>query len=104
MNAIGYAIGIIVGVAFAALVIAASSLIEGYCLHVLWGWFIVPMGAKPIGIAMAIGISLVVGMLTHQHIPKPKEVHKDDKWNCVAKVFAWPFVMLAIGYVVKLFM
>lgn len=41
------------------------SIWRGYVLSILWGWFAVPyLGAPPIGVAVAIGISLLVGMLT----------------------------------------
>lgn len=31
-----------------------------------WGWFIVPFGVEPIGYAHALGISVFIGLLTHE--------------------------------------
>lgn len=42
-----------------------ESLVRGLVLAQLWAWFLVPnLGAPPIGVAQAIGIALIVSMLT----------------------------------------
>lgn len=44
-------------------------LLNGWVLTKLWAWFIVTgFGVEPIGIATALGISLIVSMM----VPKPK--------------------------------
>ena len=42
------------------------SVLRGFVLSQLWGWFLVPLGATAINIPLAIGIALIVGLLTHQ--------------------------------------
>lgn len=43
--------------------------LRGWVLSRLWFWFAVPIfGLTPLGIAQAIGVSLIVWMLTHQNI------------------------------------
>ncbi len=44
------------------------TIIHGLLLKLFWGWFVVPLGVPAIGVAHALGISLVVSMLTHQRI------------------------------------
>lgn len=38
----------------------------GLVLTKLWVWFVVPLGPPPIGVAHALGIAVLVGLLTHQ--------------------------------------
>ena len=47
--------------------ITPLAVLRGWVLSILWGWFLVPVGVRPIGIAHAIGVSILISMLTHQH-------------------------------------
>ena len=58
---LGGAVGI-----FALLVI--SSLLRGFVLVKIWGWFIVPLFHLPVlTLLPAIGLALVVGFMTYQY-------------------------------------
>jgi hypothetical protein len=40
------------------------TILRGWTISVVWGWFIVPMGAPSIGIAQAIGLSCFASIFT----------------------------------------
>jgi hypothetical protein len=47
--------------------VVLSTLLRGYALSVLWGWFMVPtLGLPHLSVAQAIGIAIVVSFLTYQ--------------------------------------
>ena len=55
-----------------------GTIFEGYVLSVLWQWFIVPaVGLPAISVVQAIGIALVVSLLTNQH-KVPKETDPEE--------------------------
>lgn len=84
--------------------IAASFLaatIEGFVLSVLWGWFIVPVFHAPhLRIPYAIGLALVVGMLTHR-TRKPEDTPETSYVLLNGLVLPWLFLLM--GCLVKLF-
>jgi hypothetical protein len=53
------------GVAVAALMaVPFLAVLRGWVLSILWAWFMVPLGMRPIGIAHAIGVGILVSMFT----------------------------------------
>ena len=86
---------------------ALSSIFNGYALKVLWGWFIVPIFHLPfLNIPSAIGISLVVGYLTKQ---ADSYVDKDKSagvriGESFLRAFLQPAIALFIGWIVQKFM
>lgn len=85
-----------------------SSVWRGYVLTILWVWFVVPVFHLPaLGIVTAIGISLVVSFLTHQHRPEnPADTRGAGEKFGESIVFAllWPAMTLLIGWAVHLFL
>lgn len=94
-------------VGFPALLVL-SSMWRGYVLSVLWGWFAVPyLGAPPIGVAAAIGISLLVGMLTNHRTGN--EATKDGSTSerllsAMAIALIAPALTLLFGWIVTKFL
>lgn len=43
----------------------AALLVEPYVLMLLWGWFVVPLGARPLTYWLAMGLGLVIALTTH---------------------------------------
>lgn len=77
-------------------------LLNGYALSVLWAWFMVPVFHLPeIGIAQASGISLVVGMMTHQVTPVDKE---REWWEEPITILGRPLIALLLGAIWKSFL
>ena len=78
-----------------------AAVLEGWVLTVLWGWFIVPaFGVPGLRIPYAIGLALLVGMLTHR---VRKEEHQPDTAHVLAHGLVMPFLYLGLGWFVKLF-
>jgi hypothetical protein len=67
MEVLAALLALIIGAFIVLLFIAGSSIIYGMTLSVLWGWFMVPLFHLPrLGIAQAIGLSLVISYATYQ--------------------------------------
>ena len=80
---------------------------RGWVLTKLWAWFVVPVfGLPALGIATAIGLSVVVGYLVY-HMDDSVKVER-EKWAAfgypVSVMFLHPAIALGIGWMVTLFM
>ena len=95
------AVAIIVPVLFAVLV--PIVLWQGYVLWVMWGWFIVPLGAPEISVPWAIGFASVAHLL-HPTVHNPEAKDNATRWGRIAEPFLQPALILLIGYVAKSFM
>lgn len=88
------------------LLLAFIAIIRGAVLSVLWGWFIEPLGVPAINVAGAIGIAVIVAMLT-QRKADAEEEKKPAMLRITEAVtidfFGAAFALL-IGYVVHLFL
>ena len=75
---------------------------EGLVFSLLWKWFVVPVfGAPVLTIGYAIGVSLIVGMLTAK---VRKQEHSPDVVEVLSQGLATPLVFLVIGWIVKAFL
>lgn len=104
MNAFALFVGFasIIGI-----VMILSSILNGWVLSVLWGWFIVPtFGAPSISIVQAIGIALVVSFLTRKTDTKDDDTRSTKEKFAVASiaVFIAPAFALFFGWIVHFFM
>ena len=88
------------GVVVSILLVAPLALLRGFVLKILWAWFVIPLGVMPLGLAHAIGFSVIVGLLT-------SACHKEDEkdpWATFAGAMGGPLGALAFGAIVHLFM
>lgn len=87
-------------------ILATGSIVNGFTLSILWGWFLVPaLGIPPINIPQAIGIALVVLYLVRG--AKASDLENSDTppaWKIFLAVLAWSTVCLGIGWIVQLFL
>ena len=81
------------------LAIVPVYIINGFVIAKLW-WFIVPIGLEPIGMAQAIGIGIIISMLTEQHVPSDKN---ESKWMPFIRMYLTPFMALLAGWIVTWF-
>lgn len=87
--------------------IVINSILNGFVLTVLWGWFVVPLfSLPPLNIPQAVGISIILSYLTHQ---KTDTKDKDDGfWSTILSallyIILYPLLVLAIAWVVQLFL
>lgn len=70
-----------------------SSIILAFVLTKLWGWFVVPLGMKPIGMVEALGVSLVATFLTYTYVSNDEEhsALNTQLWSILMSLLAWGF-------------
>lgn len=80
--------------------LALSAILNGFALKTLWGWFVVEtFGLRNLTIPQALGITLVVGFLTHQYVEDNRSFGEQ-----LLSAFVYPVVFLIIGFLYHLFM
>ncbi len=95
--------------------IVVSSLLRGYVLSILWGWFMVPIFHLPVlSVMQAIGIALTISYLIQQtnffnQLKQEQEQDKKKKLRESMKIVTfttiiYPLIALLIGYIVHKFM
>ncbi|MHA2377623.1 MAG: hypothetical protein ACXAB9_15840 [Candidatus Thorarchaeota archaeon] len=79
--------------------------VRGLVLKQLWIWFVTEtFGIIPITSIQAIGLSIVVGFLTHQEYESKKDrTTSEAATSLIVSVFIGPLLALAAGWVVHLF-
>ena len=94
--------------AIAIIVVIVGAFLSGLVISQLWSWFIVDtFGVPKISVPVAIGISLIVGKLTHQEIDK-KESDKTKSIlyklvEAMTTTILGPLLYLVIGWIVYQF-
>ena len=95
---------VVLGIPGFATLIALAAVWRGYVLSVLWGWFMVPgFGVGPLSIPLAIGLSMLIGMLTNHRTMKETE-DPDKKWYPLLAITLSPLLALVLGWVTKQFL
>lgn len=90
-------------VIIAPFVVILSYFINGFVLSKLWEWFIVTQfGIASLSVPAAIGLTIVVGLLTHQ--PQPAKKNEESTLTetivvILAQILA-PFLTLFVGWIV----
>jgi len=98
MKVILLVLGVIVG-------LALLGIWWGYAIHVLWAWFVVPLGVVPIKLAHAYGLSVLFGLfLNTRGLEIGKEKSSDDWATSVTIGIIMPAIGLLFGYIALGFM
>jgi hypothetical protein len=89
-------------VVLAILFMVIAYLLDGFALMLLWNWFMTTTfsGLPALSLVQAIGIGIVIGFLTHQHIPRDKEQQNE----MMVYAIIVPVLSIIIGWVVHLFL
>ncbi len=82
-----------------ALVLAAW---KAFVLSVVWGWFVVPLGAPAIGVLHAYGLMLMLSLVTYS-IDRHKKLEEIATSEKLVFGFVHPAVALAISGAVYFF-
>ena len=78
-------------------------LLNGLVLCQLWQWFVVPLfGLPTLTIAQALGLGTLISYLT-KYVPIGQN-NKATFVEAAVASFGWPLVVLAIGWIVQLFL
>lgn len=94
----------------AVLALTIVTILKGFVLMKLWGWFVVTLfhDVPPLGLVQAIGLALVVGHLTYTDISAlVKEVPEPNLKKIAQEVLKSIFKLmgtLGIGWVILQFM
>jgi len=95
--------------AFVTTIIA--TVVGGLVIQIMWGWFITPLfGILPPTVVQAIGLSYFVSALSPIKVDTKSKTDNEGKsilgqavTACLVAVFQ-PLFLLALGYVVSLFL
>jgi len=96
LSVVGLIIGALVG-------LFLFCIYNAWVLTILWGWFIVPLGVKALGVAHAYGFTVVTGLILGNRGVKENK----DKGDWVSSVATWlllPAVALLFGWIAVGFM
>lgn len=79
-------------------------LVHGFALKSLWNWFVVPwLNLPSLGIGTAIGITLVVSLLTRRVQPKSEVGLKDQLVEGFSQQVGYALISLVIGFIAHQF-
>lgn len=73
-------------------------LFDAFALQIMWGWFVVPLGVPPVGLAHAYGVFLLWLLF------KPIRVREGDVWKSMGKRIVRTLLVLGLGWIVQGFM
>lgn len=87
--------------------VVVASIMNGWVLSILWGWFIVPLFGLPLlSIPESIGFALVIGILSKNQTTSSSK--DKDTSTLVAEIIGYgifsPLFFLFMGWIIKLFL
>jgi len=87
------------------LTLVASTILDGWALRIMWGWFVVPTFHVPtLPLPIAIGITLIISLLAM----RPSAISATDPDGQAVQAFTWaimkPLFTLGIAWIVTLFL
>ncbi len=89
------------GVLLMMAMVALFAVYRGWVFAILWGWFAVPLfGLPALSIPAAIGIAMVVSMLTM----RSSDPAKENQWATFTAQALAPLFALLIGWIAKQYM
>ncbi len=91
-----------IGIVIYFILMPVAIIITGLLLSVFWGWFLVPIGLPAIGIAQALGVSLVVSIMTNHNVPFKD--HELDVMQAISGLFVRPIMYLILGSIYVVFL
>ena len=74
------------------------ALLRGWAVMTLWAWFVVPLGAPALTIWHAVGVSLIVGLLTYQVQYEPADEANELFWTRFSTAILAPLICVGWGW------
>lgn len=68
----------------------------------MWAWFMTPLGAPPLGLAHALGLSATIGLFSPQD--NSEKDSEDGPVVVVLTALLTPVVVVGFGWIFKSFM
>ena len=95
--------GCLGALAYTAVALPLSSIFRGFVIAKLWAWFVsAPFGIRPIGIALAIGLSTLIGLCTYQYEDNEgKKGTVERLVDATLMAILLPSICLLIGWIAK---
>jgi hypothetical protein len=89
-----------------AALVVTMAVMRGWVLSIMWDWFIVPLGVAALSIPAAIGVALVVGLLTHSSSGSnsTEKGELSDRAGRLVGLILSPLLILGMGAIVKRFL
>jgi hypothetical protein len=84
--------------------LAGYSIVSGYVLSVLWGWFFVPLFNAPVlPVVAAMGVAMTVNYMTGHYTKKNSGdvAGLDAVGDAAAHMVCKPLFALGIGWIIK---
>ncbi len=78
------------------LLFVIASCLEGLVLSCLWGWFIVPLGVRPVSILHAIGICVLLDFISY-HYYDYKKSEEVGLASSLSYILIRPAVTFVVG-------
>lgn len=92
------------GTFLVSVLVYAALVVRGFVVSIMWQWFVVPLFHLPeLSIPYAVGLSILVGLLTYQQQPDVEKKSKTDKIVKVLMPIFSPLITLFIAWIVHLF-
>lgn len=89
-------------VSLVVLVTVVLIVINGFIVMNLWNWFMVDLGLPVISIGTAMGVALLVGVLTHQSAhSEDTRSQKDKAYGALYDSLLYPAIMFLLGYIIQ---
>jgi len=98
-------LGCVGGVIIVLIAFIYLPVLKGLAVFLMWNWFLVPYGAAPLTLPIAVGLGLFASMLAFKW-PDKTEQNEDGFVYTYFMIFARPLIsyglFLLIGYIVSL--
>lgn len=78
------------------------TLLRGWVILSLWGWFILPLGAPNIQMSQALGIALILSFVT-THSFNLKDKTTEEKVKEYIMIIIYPLFTVGLGYIYHAF-
>lgn len=83
----------------------AAVIVRGHVLSILWGWFLVPLGLRPIGAVLAIGVSLTISLFIRSlGEAQDPEWAKNPQWGRALDAIVSAYLALGVGWIILQFL
>lgn len=82
------------------LAVPPLAFLRGWAIATLWLWFVVPIGVPALTIWHAAGVSLIIGLLTHQVQHEPDDTANDLFWTRFLTAIIGPPICVGWGWLI----